>query len=248
MNQMGTLDSPARSTPTLGASVVLLLMLLSADLVLIGLHVGHLISPDSVPSRYRIDWDGSFPEILQYLKWAWLCGLIALLMLVRRTIRLAGWLLLFGFLLLTDALQIHETMGAFVAERLGLQPRWGMRARDFGEIVFAGAVGAAIVAVIVVGLVRSAPWLRRFTVQMAVLLAVLIAFGVVLDPLSGVATSASVGQAIQVVEDGGEMLAATGLVLVAHAWLTRGSVGRPDQRRAKRHITADEAPLATAVG
>ena len=62
---------------------------------------------------------------------------------------LLAWSGFFGFLMLDDALQLHERIGLWLGRRLGLPAVGGLRPDDFGEILVAGTVGASLLLVLV---------------------------------------------------------------------------------------------------
>ena len=128
---------PFRNT---GASTFLVL-LLAADFAFIFLHL-LLLTPAASSPFLSLKRDHGYPEIYQYVKELWVVLLLAWIMMRSRTIGYAAWVLMFAYLLLDDALGIHEKLGHKLGALLGLPSLLEIRPADFGELaVSAGALG-----------------------------------------------------------------------------------------------------------
>lgn len=93
---------------------MLLVVLIVVDLALFALHLAHTLLGLGLYGSWSLAADGGWAEVYQYLKWLWLAVLTAALAWRWREWR---WLPLtagFLFLLDTDALRTHETVGRVI--------------------------------------------------------------------------------------------------------------------------------------
>src|SRR5690606_9602662 len=91
--------------------LVLLGLLLCTDLVFIGLHLIHSYTPLLPSHIYSIEQDRSHGEFFQYTKQFWIVLLLALAFLKEVSLTNFGWLMVFCYVLLDDALSLHENLG-----------------------------------------------------------------------------------------------------------------------------------------
>lgn len=202
------------------ASLTLLLMLLAVD----GMYfVAHLRATrtEFESSLSFVDVEYGYPEAFQSLQWLWCLGLVALIAVVGRRWAFLGLLPLLLFFLLTDRYSLHERGGAALVDALGLPGMLGLRPQDLGELLVLTGAALVVIPCAVIGL-RRATVPDRTDIARALAVSVLIALaGVVLDAVHIlVIEEPTTGDAFGLIEDGGEMLAAT--VLVAHlfrVWL-----------------------------
>jgi hypothetical protein len=190
------------------ATIALLYMLLLVDVLFIAIHVMHVWSPWLGSLFYSLERDGGLAEQYQYVKLVWLAACLGAAFLQRRGRAFAGWAMFFAFLLLDDALQIHERAGGVLAEALGFAPMFGLRAKDFGEVMVAGTVGSAACAFAWLAIRRGGESSRRLSADLLCLLAALALFGVFFDVLHTITyfRLPSVAPVFALIEDGGEML------------------------------------------
>lgn len=133
------------------------LLLLSADALLIGLHLCHRLTDWSLFSTP--EFDISFPhglaESFNYLELLWIALLLIWFSRRQRRPAVLAWAVLFGYLLVDDLLKLHEPTGEGVVSLLNDDPdRYlvgGLRTQDLGEITI---ITAAVLPVLVV-LVRN---------------------------------------------------------------------------------------------
>lgn len=116
---------------------------------------------------------------------------------------------IFTFILLDDALQVHERLGLRIEEALALQRFDAPMRIGPGQVLVWTIVGVALLPVAVAALVRSPEEDRRNGILLMGALAVLALFGVVVDMVHAVLRKAFRGadDLIIVIEDGGEQLA-----------------------------------------
>lgn len=200
------------------------LALLGADLGFILLHAANYAVGFSEDYRLNISQDRGFAEMFQYLKLAGLMLLLSALALRRRTWLYFAWAVLFGGVLIDDAFQLHEQVGLFLANTVGLvSPTRLLRPIDIGEALVFAVMGICLLGLIVFSHRRSSdPKARKTSQGLALLLGLLVICGVGLDLVHSVFESASsmgsfygtLANLSTVLEDGGEMV-----VLSAMLWL-----------------------------
>lgn len=201
----------------------LLLLLLAADVAFAALHVASGYGLTRSSRLFRLGSDRSYAEVYQYVKLFW-AALYALgLAFARRPASVYGaCALLFAYLLADDAFMVHERLGATFAAGLAFRDAAGVRAQDFGELLATGIAATALLGVLLVSCVRAPRAQRAFAAGVLAWVAVLAAFGVAID-VAHVALGHSAGRTTggvwwELVEDGGEMAAVSGLLVfvIAH--------------------------------
>ena len=204
---------------------MLLGLLISIDLLFIAVHVLHVWSPWMNASHFSLESDRGMAELYQYVKLIWLSSCMMLAFLQTRLPVYLGWMLLFGFLLLDDAIQMHERAGWWFADQFGFTAALGLRAKDFGEIAFAACIGLTAVALAILTFWRGAAQSKHVSADILCLLCVLAFFGVFFDALHTVAyfESPSLAPVLTLIEDGGEMIVVS--VITAYAFDIVSNVG-----------------------
>ena len=117
-----------------------------------------------------------------------------------------SWSLLFLYLLLDDSLQLHERLGSIVASRMGYAPGFQLRAQDFGELTVVGSVGLLFASLLALTWWRGDREFRTVSRDLALLVGVVVLFGVGVDMLHSMAGSPALTAALALLEDGGEMV------------------------------------------
>lgn len=205
---------------------IMVTFLLVADIVLIAIHA-YAVLGGSANELLRIDVDRGYAESFQAIKYIYLIVLMAFCVYTYRTWQMSIWLLLFGYLLVDDIMMVHETYGAVLVDVLGLQPAFGLRALDFGEVIVSTIAAFSLAIPLCLGFIygnRQSRWLYTLMLFLVFLLAT---FGVVID-LAHVKFADAVGHFdwIAVVEDGGEMVVVTWMVaLVVRIVVSGGEPG-----------------------
>jgi hypothetical protein len=181
----------------------LLVLLLGADVAFLLLHISNKLLPLS-NTLFSLDTDGGYSEVFQYIKEYWIAIVLFAVCWRTREGIYATWALLFTYLLCDDALTVHEGVGQVVATQWNYVPVLGLRARDFGELTVSVVMGSAFLVLITCFYLRCSNSAKNVSKDLALLLGVLVFFGVFVDmvhaafiylPVTGLAT----------VEDGGEM-------------------------------------------
>ncbi len=193
------------------------LLLLIGDALFILLHLALVFTPLSGGRLFYLDVDGGYAEWYQYLK---LTGIVWLLVILAREQRrplLIVWLALFAFLLLDDALRLHETAGLWLANAVGLPPLIGLRPRDLGELLFVGLVALGLLTALVRAYQDSDGRTRRFSLSLILALLALGVVGVGLDMLGQMASGWRVLHEVLIaIEDGGELIVVSVMVWLVY--------------------------------
>jgi glucan phosphoethanolaminetransferase (alkaline phosphatase superfamily) len=123
--------------------------------------------------------------------------------------------LLFFYLLFDDSFEFHENFGATIAEFLNLQPAFGLRAVDFGELAVSAIAGALLMAALLVAFLLSDKTARRVARSIMAMIVVLVFFGVFLDMLDVLIESMGGSIIVRTIEEGGELI-----VMSVITWFT----------------------------
>ncbi len=207
----------------------LVMRLVAVDLLFLAAHVASRLLRLPSGSPLYIDTDRGFAEVFQYLKMA-LGAAVWLAVHVRnRQPIMLGWSVLFGYLTLDDAGELHEMGGDWLAVRLAIVPIWDLPPPDVAQLVL--GVGVGMVFVLALGPLyrRSDGEARRVSGHLALLTLALGFCGVVLDALHSAVDAAGLkylGFGLGLAEDGGEMLVTSAVLAYArHLWTAvRGRV------------------------
>jgi hypothetical protein len=184
----------------------LLGLLVLADLVFVFLHILHVFTPLLPENLYSISRDRGYAEFFQFTKELWIAVLFLVLALRQRNLLYFIFSLLFTYFLLDDSFEFHEQVGALLAETLHLQPIFGLRAIDMGELLVSAVFGGLFVAAIAITYIMSDLATRRIANQVILMVVVLTLFGVLLDMAEIITENRAVSEVLKIFEEGGEML------------------------------------------
>lgn len=207
--------SPASSKPLSVARrlpispFLALFMLLSMDMMFMAIAFANKVFEIN-EVYYFLDQDWSYAERFQYLKFVACAALIAVMSRARRDGRYLACLVVVVYLLIDDALGVHENVGSMATAALGLNSAFRLRGQDFGELLVTGA--AATVAIVLLAIARrhADRTFTRFAGGFLGCLMLLGYFGVFIDMLHiALATGPVADFNLAMLEDGGEMVAAT---------------------------------------
>jgi len=208
MHKLMTAREYMRGFHDRGASAFLVLLVLG-DLAFILLHFVNELTPTS-RNLLSIAKDRSYAELYQYVKFLWIITLLAKIARDRKTVHYVTWVLVFTYFLFDDALKIHELGGDFIAEKLDFTPPLGLRLEDIGELVVSATAGVGLLALVMWTYKSGSVVFRKISQDIALLILLMVIAGVVVDMLhSAIKVGGAVGFALGVIEDGGEMLAAS---------------------------------------
>lgn len=193
----------------------ILLLLLSLDFLLIFTHallvflIYIRIQFDwSKADMFMIDNDSGYPEMFQYLKYFIVILILIYLILKKHGIGYIAWLLLFTLLLLDDSLLFHETFGTWAVDKFNYQPMLGLRSQDLGELTYVALFGSILLFFLVFGYIKGDSNYKKINIDLALLFALFLFFGVVIDMLDQLIEYNRYSYlALILIEDGGEMIA-----------------------------------------
>ncbi|MBL4701796.1 MAG: hypothetical protein JKX85_11130 [Phycisphaeraceae bacterium] len=184
------------------AATRFLVLLLAADLVFILIQIPYHMGMMSNPF-FSIEADMGYAEIYQYIKEFWIILLLFGIAIQRPRAIYLAWMCLFIYVLCDDALSIHETVGRWIATQLDLQPMFGLRSRDFGELMVSAVAGGVLFSSIGIAYFFSDLHGKTMSRHLVGLFALLVLFGVGVDMIHQMV---SFGKDFWgIVEDGGEM-------------------------------------------
>ena len=181
---------------------VLFALLLMADLGFALVHVVYKFNYISHP-HFSIDRDGSYAEVYQYLKEFWIVCLLLLIAVREKAVIYLAWAFIFLYMLADDSMRIHEMVGGILTRSYQLQPVFGLRAQDIGELLITGLVAAVLFSFLFLAYYFASPTARRVTHYLLLLVAGIAFFGIVVDMLH---VALPWGKSLfALIEDGGEM-------------------------------------------
>ncbi len=200
------------------------------DLVFFALHIAHvlagsrfdpgklLLSAGFKGRDFALETEGSYAEYFAYVLVALIVVAFArLAWRLRRPVYFA-FLFIFIYYLADDSLQIHESLGGFLTRWLDLQPAFGLRGQDFGELATWGLFGTPLLGFLAYALWRSTGLDRSIGSTLTKWFFVLAFFGGVVDMMSSFARGEPAAhRIIACVEDGGEMAVITVILALSLA-------------------------------
>lgn len=183
-----------------------LLPLAFVDGVLVAMHLFHVL--DGVgDERWRLNLHLGYGEWWQYVKAAVISGMLAAAYRLCRAPIYLAWTAAYCFVLLDDALEVHERGGRLFASLLDLQAGFGLRAVDVGELLTWSIFGTALLAFGSWAYRRSNATARLRSIKLAYCFGLLVFFGGFID-MANIVLSHTVFhfRGTGLMEDGGEML------------------------------------------
>ncbi len=193
--------------------------LVCVDVFFIAIHVW-LAARGQLFDRFDLGADSGLPEKVQYLKWTASAAACAYLLYRSRAALYLSWALLFVYFALDDANRIHERLGGALASAFDIGPAFALRGQDFGELAVSLMAGTVLLGFMAAAFARAGPsdGARRFTLALLPWLSALVFFGVVVDLLHiqvGFLGWSTLWIILEVVEDGGEMIAGSALAALS---------------------------------
>jgi hypothetical protein len=186
---------------------LLLLLLLSADIIFIALHIINRQTPFLDSRLYRLDIDLSYSEFYQYVKYLWAIILFITLLIATKIKSYVAWIIVFAFFLGDDAFRVHENLGLVISEIFELNPPLEMRPRDVGELVVFGSFGIVLSAVLAWSYFRGSAVFRKVSNDLLLFIIPLVFVGVLVDAVHAALDLGRLAYlAFVLIEDGGEMV------------------------------------------
>lgn len=194
-----------------------LLLLVAADLAFVFCHVVYVETNLLRGRAFSLEADGGLPEGFQYVKQFWIAAIMFMTARRTRLFVYLSWGAVFLFLLLDDALQLHEQAGLWLSQRYALPQISALRPEDLGELLFAAAVGAAMLVLVGPAVLRKGGAARSVSRDLIILIVLLAVLGVLVDMLHVIAyfKGSLAAQFLLIIEDGGEMVVISAIAAYA---------------------------------
>lgn len=176
------------------------------DISFIILHIVYLASNFSISDAFSIEKDRGYAEIFQYLKTYWSALLLVYCAFQRRSLHYLSWALLFFYLLLDDAVRIHEKLGFMMSRQLKIPDMFNLRGGDFGEIAISASAALLLLGMIGIAYRFGDRLFRQFSKYFIAMLFALAFFGIVVDLLHTAVQGSALQPFLELLEDGGEMI------------------------------------------
>lgn len=194
---------------------LVLILVLVIDLLIFSVH-WYAVARGSGTRVFYLDTELSYGEVVQYFKFAWLVVLTAFFAIEHRSWQIAMWLPVFAYLLADDALRIHERLGRQLSNALGLRETLGPPGLELAQHSVFGIAGLLLMIPLIIGYLRGDSRSRWIYRCFLLLIGILAFFAIVVDLLHVVVVeNPRRGDWMGFIEDGGEMLAASALVVFA---------------------------------
>lgn len=185
----------------------LLVLLVLADLAFVLLHILYVYTPLLPDGAYSLSRDRGFAEFFQYTKELWIAVMLLLLGLRQRQLLYYVFSALFVYFLFDDSLEFHESLGEIIANLFHVQPAFGLRAVDFGELLVSALFGLLFFVSLALVIYTSSPTMRRLAVYLIALIMVVVFFGVLVDMVEIMIPFPAVSRVLTIIEEAGEMMA-----------------------------------------
>lgn len=192
-------DSKANNASTF------LLLLIAGDFAFVVLHLIFTANIMDNP-LLSLEKDRGAAEFYQYIKEFWIAILLLVAFKKTRTIGFGMWALLFMYLLLDDALSIHEKVGGLIAGHIDFTARLGFGPQHLGELVVSAVAGAVLLSALILPYLHGSTTYRQISRHLFSLLLALAFFGVFIDALHVIVPWEGLYSFFGILEDGGEMV------------------------------------------
>lgn len=202
--------------------ILFTLMLLIGDMVFIALHTLNAFVLSGGSIFFDIGHDRGVAEFFQYLKYIWVMLLLVLIAVRYKQLAFLVWCPVFVYLLLDDAVKIHETVGGMLAANINAERVMGLRLQDYGELIVSFCAAVIVLTPVAIAMLKGSSEFRKASLDLGFLIGLLAFFGIVVDMLH---VALPVGRVsyfvLGAIEDGGEMFA--GSLMVAYALVRMSS-------------------------
>ncbi|MFB2894713.1 hypothetical protein ACE1CI_17530 [Aerosakkonemataceae cyanobacterium BLCC-F50] len=181
-------------------------LFLLTDVAFMLLHLIYFYTGLTTNYAFSLETDRGFSEIFQYIKEYWIAMLLLILAFRTGLLLYGTWSLLFFYLLLDDAAEIHERLGTIITNKFAIPGMFNLRGQDFGELVVIGVVVLVFLALITITYRFSDYTLRRVSKDLIIMMFALAFCGVILDLVHMIASSPELDPVLILLEDGGELV------------------------------------------
>jgi len=201
---MKEIESIGSSKSDSATALTFVLLLIAADCAFIFLHILLRTQVLDAP-LLSLEKDRGYSEVYQYIKEFWIVLLLMMLLIKNRVIGYGVWAVLFAYVLFDDALSIHETLGAYVSQKLDIDAAFGLRAKDFGELIVSAIAAVILLSPLILLYRHGAPAFRQASRHLLMLLLSLAFFGIFVDMLHVIFRGGRLDGVFVMLEEGGEM-------------------------------------------
>ena len=186
------------------ASILFLLLLLSADSMFVVIHFLYKLTHHWQCSLFCLTTDRGYAEIFQYIKYFWIIILFIYILRSTKIILYLSWVLVFVFFFFNDAFQLHQEIGHYIARNFDFNPPFHLSLQDVGELVYFIISGVLISGMLFWSYKRGNQNFKISTIDLGIFMLVIVFFGVVVDAVYVAFRLYGVG--LSIFEDTGEML------------------------------------------
>lgn len=188
------------------SAALLLLLLLSADLVFIVLHV--IIGfYDPNPALCDISGICAYINVYHLIKLFWIVIVFIYVARITSCPHYASWALMFAFFTVDDALWMHQKIGDLVANTFYKQfPHFQYLDARFFELAVLASAGLVLLATVLWSYSRGAFTFKKITIDMLWFISALVFFGLVVDAAKAIKLGPAIVFGLGFVEDGGELV------------------------------------------
>ena len=183
--------------------VPLLILLLSIDVFFMLAHIAYLLGW-LTNSFWSVEKDSSFSEWYQHLKEGSIVALLIYHSFKIKKIDYLPWGLLFLYVLLDDALMVHEKLGGHLDNAFDLPVFSSLREQDIGEFIVSAFFGAGLLILIFLRFFWCEVRVKHHYIDLLVLFSALVLFGIGVDMVHMMVSSGA--EVWGLIEDGGELL------------------------------------------
>jgi hypothetical protein len=132
------------------------------------------------------------------------------------------WSLIFGYIMLDDAMAIHEKAGNLIRLGLTIPAQFGLRGADFGELIFYALLMGSLLLLLIGFYYFGTASFRRDSIYLSGLLCLFALFAGIVDVLHMFVRETDFFRFLDVVEDGGEMIVMSVIVWSVILLVARG--------------------------
>ena len=168
--------------------------------------------------------------------------MLAALAVRRTSVSALMWAAVLLIALLDDSLTLHERTGDYLARAAALPAFGALRANQVGELVFYACVGVLCTMAVAIGWRYGDHEDHRLSRTLLVWFAALGFCAVLLDALASLTRRSRVGAAFGMLDDGGEMIVMSFLVITVWTGLRRTLGSRAHRLRPNTQVAPDRLP------
>jgi len=199
-----------------------LCLLIATDVIFVGLHIAVRLTECTSNPLVLLYIEYSYSEVYQYTKIFWIVLLTGSIAIRIHSPLCYVWTIIFMYLLLDDALEIHETIGGkILGDRLSsVLPVEGIVAYDLGQLIFAILVCAALLTAVLIAYYFSTKFVRAISRYLLLLLGAFAFFSIAADAIIAFTRV----RGCSFIEDGGELIVMSAIVwfiLSVHVYIDK---------------------------